>query len=154
MDRRKAAEIVGYSRRRGKAIGCMIWPAMIVVGIGGTIYWKWYALPIALLAGFAFGSIYSVMETKRIERITGLNIHDQERAYRESLAAALDPVTSDPKKYKEYIESMEEPEEEVEHSTLEKATSAQICEHCGSSDLEYDDYWSEFMCEKCGWIKK
>jgi len=108
MDRQKAAEIVGYSRRRAKAIGCMIWIAMIVIGIAGTIYWKWYAAPIALLAAFAFGSLYSIIETKRIERITGMKIYEQEEAYRESMAAGMDPITRDPKGYKEYIDSMDD----------------------------------------------
>jgi len=154
MDRRKQAELVGYSRHRSKTIGCMIWPAMIVVGIGGWIFWKWYALPITLIGAFAFGFIYSAMETKRIERMTGLDIHEQEAAYRKSLAAEMHPITRDPEKYKEYIESMDEDEEEVKSSTLDKSASAHLCEVCESSELEYDDYWKQYMCEKCGWIKE
>lgn len=113
MQRKKAVEIVGYSRRRAKTIGCMIWPIMLVIGIIGAIFWKWYALVLALIAGFIFGSAFSYLQSKRIERITGLNIHEQEIAYSESLAAKLDPITRDPAVYREYIDSISDEEEIV-----------------------------------------
>jgi len=106
MQRKKAVEIVGYRRRRGKTIGYMIWMIMLVIGIIGVIFWKWYTLILTLIAGFIFGSIFSYLESKRIERITGLNIHEQHLAYSESLAAKLDPITRDPAAYRKYIDSI------------------------------------------------
>ena len=106
MHRQKAAEIIGYSRRRAKAIGCMIWPIMLVIGFAGWYLWKWYALPISLVFAVLFGSIYSGIEVRRIQRITGLNIHEQEIAFRESAAASHDPITHDPEQYRSYIDSL------------------------------------------------
>jgi hypothetical protein len=108
MNRQKAAEIVGYRRQRAKTIGCFFWIIMPVLGIGGWIYWKWYAFPIVLVAGYIFGSIYSLIEVKRTEKLTGLNIHEQEIACSESLIAAKHPLTRDPTKYKEYIDSLDD----------------------------------------------
>jgi len=66
---------------------------------------------LALIAGGIFGSLYSFIETKRIERITGLNIHEQGLAFRESLAASLDPITRDSDAYRAYIDSI--PDEKI-----------------------------------------
>jgi len=114
LRRQKAAEIVGYSRRRAKAIGCMLWPIMLVIGVIGWYLWKWYAMLLALIAAAVFGSLYSMIETKRIQRKTGLNIDDQEIAYRKSLASGLHPITRDPSTYREYIDSMPDEESEEE----------------------------------------
>jgi len=106
VHRQKAAEIIGYSRRRAKTIGCMIWPIMLIIGSAGWYLWKWYILLISLVFAVLFGSIYSMIEVKRIQRITGLNIHEQEVAFKESAAASLDPITRDPKQYRSYIDSL------------------------------------------------
>lgn len=106
MNRKKAAEIVGYSRRKVKAIGCMVIPIMFLAGIFGWIIWKWYFFPLSIFLGIAFGSVFSILESKRIERITGFNIQQQQILYSESLAARLDPITQDLTQYKKYIDSL------------------------------------------------
>ena len=110
MHRQKVAEIIGYSRRRAKAIGCMIWPIMLIIGFAGWYLWKWYALPISLVVATLFGSLYSIIEVKQIQKITGLDIHEQETAFRESAAASLDPITRDPEQYRSYIDSLPDDE--------------------------------------------
>ena len=92
MQRKKAVEIVGYNRQRAKAIGYMLWAAMILFGIIGMIFWKWYSLIIALVGGLIFSSAFSILQSKHIEKITGLNIHEQQIAYGESLIAQHDPI--------------------------------------------------------------
>lgn len=77
-------EMVTYGRDRARAVGYMLWFLILVFGIGGWIFWKWYAFPLALAAGFIFGSIYSTIQAKKVQRATGLNIHDQERLYEET----------------------------------------------------------------------
>ena len=111
MQRTKAVEIIGYSRQRLKAIGCMIWTVMLVTGIIGMIFWKWYSLILVFIAGYVSASVYSHLQSKRIERITGLNIYEQEIAYRESLVALSHPITKHPDDYKEYIDSIPDEEE-------------------------------------------
>lgn len=106
MQRQKAAEIIGYSRRRARAIGFMIWPIMLVIGFAGWYLWKWYALPISLVGAALFGSFYSMFETKRLQRITGLTIHEQAVAFRECAAASLEPTTRTPEQYRSYIDSL------------------------------------------------
>lgn len=93
----------------------MIWVIMLVIGIIGVIFWKWYALVLGLITGFIFGNAFSYLESKRIERVTGLNIHEQGIAYSESLSAKLDPIARDPAAYREYIDSIPD-EEEVDKS--------------------------------------
>ncbi|MEE9465269.1 MAG: hypothetical protein V3W14_06850 [Candidatus Neomarinimicrobiota bacterium] len=110
MQRQKAAEIIGYSRRRAKAIGCMIWPITLIIGFAGWYLWKWYALPISLVVAALFGSIYSIIEVRRLQKITGLHIHEQEMAFRESAAASLDPITRDPEQYRSHINSLPDDE--------------------------------------------
>jgi hypothetical protein len=63
-------------------------------------------------------------------------------------------VVRDPENNKEHIKSQKEAKIDVEAPAMEKKTSAHICEKCGCSDFEYDDYWNEYTCEKCGWIEK
>ncbi len=70
------------------------------------IFWKWYALIIALVAGLIFGYVFSILQSKHIEKITGLNIHEQQLAYGESLIAQHDPITKNPTAYREYIDSI------------------------------------------------
>ena len=47
-----------------------------------------------------------MIEVKRIQRITGLTIHEQEMAFRESAEASLDPITRNPEQYRSYIDSL------------------------------------------------
>jgi hypothetical protein len=106
MRMEKAIEIVGYYKRRAKINGCLIWIIILMLGAIGTLLWNWYVLPIAICIAFIGGTTYSIFESKRIERITGLNIHEQAIAYKESCAAKLNPIAKDLKKYWSYIKSM------------------------------------------------
>lgn len=109
--KRKDVEIVGYNRRKAKTLGYMIWVVLIIIGIIGAIYWDWYMLIISLIAGFVFGSVFSIFQTKRIEKITGFGPNLQQAAYSASLDAKLDPIIKNPKAYKEYINSIPDDEE-------------------------------------------
>jgi hypothetical protein len=44
-----------------------------------------------------------MIEVKCIQRITSLNIHEQEMSFRESAAASLHPISRDPEQYRSYI---------------------------------------------------
>ena len=112
MQRKKAVEIIGYSRQRAKTNGYMILVAVILLGIIGMIFWKWYALIIALVAALIFGFVFSILQSKHIERITGLNIHEQQLAFNESLLARRDPITKNPTVYREYIDSIPDKDED------------------------------------------
>ena len=128
MQRKKAVEIVGYSRRRAKAIGYMMWLAMIILGIIGVIFWKWYAVLIVLITGLIFGYIFSILQSKHIEKITGLDIHEQILAYSESLGAKNNPITKNPAAYKEYIDSIPDEIEELpeEDNNQKEVTPSQM----------------------------
>lgn len=91
---------------RAKAIGIMIWPIIIIIGTVGWLIWNWYVAVLALIAGIIFGYMYSIIESKRIERITGLNIREQEEAFKYSLAAKNDPIARNPRVYRQYIDSI------------------------------------------------
>ncbi len=110
MQYRRAVEVIGYNKLKIKVLGKKVWIITIGLGILGWIEWKWFALPIATIAAWAMGNIYALYITKRLEKLTGLNIHEQIVAYNESLAAERHPITRDPHKYLEYIRSI--PDEE------------------------------------------
>lgn len=106
MQREKAIEIVGYQRMKAKSIGNIIWIILIILAIAIGFIYGWIFIIIPIILGFAFGSVYSVFKTKQIERLTGLNIHEQEIAYSESMVAKSNPISSDPDRYKKYIDSL------------------------------------------------
>jgi hypothetical protein len=112
VQRKKAVEIVGYSRQRAKTIGYMLWIAIVLFGIIGTIFWEWYALIIAPIVGLIFGYVFSILQSKHIEKITGLSIHEQRLAYDESLMAQRDPITKNPTEYRKYIDSIPDENED------------------------------------------
>jgi hypothetical protein len=34
------------------------------------------------------------------------------------------------------------------------ASGGLVCDQCGSSKFEFDGYWKEYSCKKCGWVSK
>ncbi len=121
MHPRNAAETVGDSRQRAKTIGYMLLLITLAIGFAGWYLWKWYALPISIVIAVLLGSLYSIIEAKRIQKKTGLNIDEQEMVFRESAVASLDPTTRDPEEYRAYIDSL--PDDEPD-------------------EKDYDDIWS------------
>ena len=38
---------------------------------------------------------------------------------------------------------------------ISRATSERfVCDQCGSTKFEFDGYWKEYSCKKCGWVCK
>jgi len=60
-------------------IGGMLLAFIVLSGILGWIFWKWYALGIVVVVGFLFTSAYSLLQAKQIARQTGLTFEDQEK---------------------------------------------------------------------------
>lgn len=121
MYQRKASETVGYRRQRAKKTGYMLCLIAMAIGFAGWYLWKWYALLISIVISILLDSLYSIIEAKHIQKKTGLNIDEQEMAFRESAVASLDPTTRDPEQYRVYLDSL--PEDE-------------------SDEKDYDDIWS------------
>jgi len=111
MQRRKAVEVIGFYKMKAKALGLMLWPVTIGLGIYGWIKWKWYALPLAVIAVWILSNLYALYTAKRLERITGLGIHGQIVAYHESIAGRGHPLARDYKAYWAYSKSI--PDEET-----------------------------------------
>lgn len=78
MNEKEALGIIMLARHRAKVFGYLIWFSIILVGILGTIYWKWYAFIIAICVMLPVSAIYSVQMTKKVQRLTGLAIHEQD----------------------------------------------------------------------------
>jgi len=106
MNEQKAAEIIGYSRQRAKSIGYIIWLVMIVIGILGIYFWNWIAIVITFIIGYLSSSIYSYLETKRVENITGYDVYRMEQLFKRSAVYRRDPVAQNPERYKSYIRSL------------------------------------------------
>ena len=48
---------------------------MLIFGIGGLIFWRWYAIPIALVLGIAIGQLYSKIFYADLSKSTGYAKH-------------------------------------------------------------------------------
>ena len=121
MYQHKVAETVGYRRQRAKTTGYMLCLITMGIGFAGWYLWKWYALLISIVIAILLDGLYSIIEAKRIQKKTGLNIDEQEMAFRENAVASLDPTTRDHEQYRAYLDSL--PEDE-------------------SDEKDYDDIWS------------
>jgi len=63
-------------------IGGMLLAFIVLAGILGWIFWKWYALVIVIVVGLLFTSAYSLFQAKQIARQTGLTFEEQEKLLR------------------------------------------------------------------------
>lgn len=110
MYQHKAAETVGYRRQITKSAKYMLCLITMAIGFAGSYLWNWYALPISIVIAALLGSLYLIIEAKRIQKKAGLNIDKQEMALRESAVENLDPTTRDPEEYRAYLDSLPEDE--------------------------------------------
>jgi len=92
----------------------------MTIAFAGWYLWKWYALPISIVITVLLSSLYSIIEAKRIQKKTGVNINGQEMTIRESAVACPKPTTHDPEEYRTCLDSL--PEDE-------------------SEEKDYDDIW-------------
>ena len=79
MMERKTVELILTARKKARIIGGVLFAFIIVAGILGWIFWKWYALVIVVVGGFLFTSVYSLLQAKRIARQTGLTFEEQDK---------------------------------------------------------------------------
>lgn len=78
-----------------------------------TWLWGWLAIPAILVAAIVSGRAYRYFEMQRLRKVTGMDDFEIMLAFEESAAARFDPMTSNPEKYKAYIDSLpDEPREE------------------------------------------
>ena len=78
----KASQKIRQEREKAKRIGYLIYVAILIIGILGWIFWKWYAMLIAFVLALILSSIYSVIVGKKIQKKYGLNIFEQEALYK------------------------------------------------------------------------
>jgi len=110
MYQHKAPETVGYRSQRAKTTGYMLCLITMAIGFAGWYLWKWYALLISIVIAILLDSLYSIIELKRIQRKTSLNINEQGMFFRESAVASLDPTTRYHEQYRAYLDSLPEDE--------------------------------------------
>lgn len=68
-------------RKRAAKIGKILWVCILIIGILGWVFWKWYSILIAFLLAVVGSSVYSYLISKKIQRISGLDIHEQESTF-------------------------------------------------------------------------
>lgn len=71
-------------RKKASKIGKYLWLCIMILGILGLIFWKWYSILIAIAIAFIVGSLYSYSVAKRVQKETGFNIYEQESAFKNS----------------------------------------------------------------------
>ncbi len=79
MKEKKAVKLILTARKKARIIGGMLLAFIILAGILGWIFWKWYALIIVIVVGLLFTSTYSLLQAKQIARQTGLTFEEQEK---------------------------------------------------------------------------
>ena len=79
MKEKKAAKLILTARKKARIIGGMLLAFIVLAGILGWIFWKWYALVIIVVVGLFFTSAYSLLQAKQIARQTGLTFEEQEK---------------------------------------------------------------------------
>jgi len=79
MKEKKALELILAARKKARIIGGVLFAFIILTGVLGWIFWKWYALVIVVVGGLLFTSAYSLLQAKQIERQTGLAFKEQNR---------------------------------------------------------------------------
>jgi len=79
MKEKKAVKLILTARKKARIIGGMLLAFIVLAGILGWIFWKWYALVIVIIVGLLFTSAYSLLQAKQIARQTGLTFEEQEK---------------------------------------------------------------------------
>jgi len=79
MKEKKALALILAARKKARIIGGVLFAFIILTGVLGWIFWKWYALVIVVVGGLLFTSAYSLLQAKQIERQTGLAFKEQDR---------------------------------------------------------------------------
>jgi len=70
MKEKKAAKLILTARKKARMIGGILLAFIVLAGILGWIFWKWYALVIVIVVGLLFTSAYSLFQAKQIARQT------------------------------------------------------------------------------------
>jgi hypothetical protein len=78
----------------------------MAIGFAGWYLWKWYALPISIAIAVPLCSLYPIIEAKRIQKKTGLNINEQGTSIREGAVACPEPTTRDYEEYRAYLDPL------------------------------------------------
>ena len=79
MKESEAIKLILTARKKARIIGGMLLTFIVLAGILGWIFWKWYALIIVVVVGLLFTSAYSLLQAKQIARQTGLTFEEQEK---------------------------------------------------------------------------
>jgi len=74
----KALKVILSARKRAQITGGILLGGILLVGVLGWIFWKWYAFVIGILSGLLLNFAYSVWQVRRIGRLTGLSPGEQE----------------------------------------------------------------------------
>ena len=83
MKQREAVTLILTARKKARIIGGLLLTFIILAGILGWIFWKWYALVIVVIFGILFTSVYSLLQAKQIAKKTGLTFEEQEKLLKE-----------------------------------------------------------------------
>ena len=83
MKESEAVTLILTARKKARIIGGFLLTFIILTGILGWFFWKWYALVIVVIFGILFTSLYSLLQAKHISRKTGLTFEEQEKILKE-----------------------------------------------------------------------
>jgi fatty acid desaturase len=73
----EAYGLIHLYKLRAMRASIVYWFLVVVAGIVGTIFWSWFAVPVAIVAAIVWGSVVSHTTAKMIERRTGFSAIEQ-----------------------------------------------------------------------------
>ena len=83
MKEKEAVKLILTARKKARMIGGLLWGFIILAGVLGWIFWKWYSLVVVVIFGLLFTSLYSLLQAKQISKQTGLTFEEQEKLLKE-----------------------------------------------------------------------
>jgi uncharacterized membrane protein YqjE len=78
MEEGEAVKLILSARKRAQITGGVLLGGIILAGLMGWVFWKWYALVIGVAAGLLLNFAYSIWQVRQISRLTGLTPEKQE----------------------------------------------------------------------------
>jgi putative flippase GtrA len=78
LEKEEAVRVVLSARKKAQITGGALLGGIILAGVMGWIFWKWYAFVIGIAAGLLINFSYSIWQVRQISRLTGLSPEQQE----------------------------------------------------------------------------
>lgn len=85
MKEEEAKKLILSVQKKAQITGGILLGCIILAGVVGWVFWKWYALVIGVAAGLLINFAYSIWQVRRMSRLTGLTPEKQEMLLKKNI---------------------------------------------------------------------